>query len=105
MRVKGIGPVMAEVTIYSDGEDRARGGYINFEYDSATLGVFYRSVLGDCDHREMVEEENMVPNETIAAIFNGRDLPMLTERRLRVGSFVERDGLHVTLIEVIRKIR
>lgn len=105
MTVKGIGPVMAELTIYSDGEGNARGGYINFTYDSNTLGVFYRSVVGNCDHMEMVEEEDMVPNDTMAAIFNGRDLPMLTDRRLDVTEYVERDGLHETVIKVIRKIK
>ncbi|HET9744431.1 MAG TPA: hypothetical protein VFP97_01895 [Chitinophagaceae bacterium] len=104
MTVKGSGPVRAELTIYSDGQDSARGAYVKFGYDS-TLGIFSRSVVGNCDHKEMVEEEKMVPNETIAAIFNGRELPMLTERKLRPGQFIERDGLHVTVVDVLRKIR
>lgn len=105
MTVTGSGSVRTELTIYSDGQDSARGAYIQFEYDSTIHGRFTRSVVGNCDHREMVEEENMVPNETIASIFNGRDLPMLTDRRLRIGRFVERDGPHETVVEVLRKIR
>lgn len=104
MTVKGSGPVRAELTIYSDGQDSARGAYIKFEYDS-TLGRFSRSVVGNCDHKEMVEEEEMVPNETIASIFNGRDLPMLKGRRLRIGQFIERDGLNITVVDVLQKIR
>lgn len=104
MTVTGAGPVRTELTIYSDGQDSARGAYIKFEYDS-TLGRFSRSVVGNCDHKEMVEEEEMVPNETIASIFNGRDLPMLTERKLRPRQFIERDGLHITVVEVLRKVR
>ena len=53
----------------------------------------------------MVDEEKMVPNKTIASIFNGRDLPMLTERRLRVGRYVETEDQNETVVEVIRKIR
>lgn len=105
MTVTGSGKVNVELTIYSDGQDSARDAYIKFEYDSTTHGRFSRSVVGNCDHKEMVEEEYMVPNETIASIFNGRDLPMLTERRLRVGQFVEREGVHETVVEVLRKIR
>jgi hypothetical protein len=105
MTVTGSGTVRTELTIYSDGQGNARGAYVKFEYDSTTHGRFSRSVVGNCDHKEMVEEENMVPNETIASIFNGRDLPMLKERKLSVGRFVERDGLHETVVEIIRKVR
>lgn len=104
MTVTGSGPVRTELTIYSDGQNNARGGYIKFEYDS-TLGRFSHSVVGNCEHNEMVEEEEMVPNKTIASIFNGRDLPMLSERKLRVGRFVETDDQHETIVEVLRKLR
>jgi len=105
MTVKGSGKVSAELTIYSDGQDIAREAYIKFDYDSTTLGRFTRSVVGNCDNREMVEEESMVPNKTIASIFNGRDLPMLTKRTLVVGRYEEREGVHVTVVEVLRKVR
>jgi hypothetical protein len=47
----------------------------------------------------------MTPNETGAVIFNGRDLPMLTRRTLRVGTYVEKPGDHETVVEVLRKVR
>ncbi len=47
----------------------------------------------------------MVPNKTIASIFNGRDLPMLTNRTLRVGRYVETGSGNETVVEVLRKVR
>ena len=105
MTVKGSGSVEVELEIYSDGQDTARGAYIKIQHDSTTLGRFTRSVNGTCDLAEMAEEKDMIPNETVATIFNGKDLPMLKERRLRVGRYVERDGQHETVVEVLRKIR
>lgn len=91
-----------ELTIDTAG----RRAYIKFTYDSTTHGRFQKSVGGTCDQAQQAEEEFMTPNETIAAIFNGRDLPMLTtQRTLRVGRFVESDGGNQTVVEVLRKVR
>lgn len=102
MTVKGNGRVKTELELDTAG----RRAYIKFSYDSTTNGRFQKSVIGTCDQPQQAEEEYMTPNETIAAIFNGRDLPMLiTHRTLRVGTYVERDGRNVTEVKVIRKLR
>jgi Calx-beta domain len=98
MTVKGSGAVKTELKIHFDG----RGGYITAENES---GQFTKSVAGDCDQEQIGEERTMVPNGTIASVFNGRDLPMLTQRTLRVGQYQEIDGRNVILVEVLRKIR
>jgi|GEM_PF-1363918 Calx-beta domain. len=95
MTVIGSGPVKAELEIYFD----SRGGYIKIEH---TSGQFLKNVYGSCDHAQISEEQTMVPNKTIASIFNGRELPMLTDRTLRVGRLVETDGENETVVEVLR---
>lgn len=94
--VVGSGPVKTELEIQFD----SRGGYIKIN----NSGGFMKSVKGSCDQAQMAEELTMVPNKTIASIFNGRDLPMLTDRTLRVGRYVETDGDNETVIEILRKI-
>jgi len=99
MRVIGSGPVEAILKINYD----QRGGYIKFENKG---GPFLRSVTGTCDIPQMDEEETMIPNRTMASIFNGRDLPMLINRTLSVGRLVEDDGEgNVTVVEVLREIK
>jgi hypothetical protein len=102
MRVKGNGPVKVEL-VTSDSSTNQEA-WIKIRYDS-TMGNFTKSVNGDCDLAEMSEEQTMVPNKTIASIFNGRGLPMLTGRILRVGRFVESDDETETVVEVLRKIQ
>jgi hypothetical protein len=99
MTVKGSGPVRTELEVDSS----AGYGYIKIKYDS-TLVKFQRSVVGTCDHKQLIEEENMVPNESIASIFNGRELPMLKDRTLHVRKYVEKDGDFETVVEVLRKV-
>lgn len=100
MTVKGSGPVKTELEI----DTSAGYGYIKIKYD-ATLGKFQRSVVGTCDHKQLVEEENMVPNESIASVFNGRELRMLTDRTLQVGQrYIERADDNETVVEVLRKV-
>jgi hypothetical protein len=99
MRAVGSGPVYTTLEIYFDN----RGGYIKIENKSAS---FLRSLTGTCGQLQKDEERTMIPNKTIATIFNGRDLPMLTSRTLTVGRFVEDDGEgNVTVVEVLRVIR
>jgi len=100
MTVTGSGPVKTELEI----DTSAGYGYIKINYDS-TLGKFQRSVVGTCDHTQLVEEENMVPNESIAAIFNGKELPMLKDRTLHVRKYVDKDGDFETVVEVLRIVR
>ena len=97
IRIVGSGPVKAALDVYFDG----RGGYIKIE----AAGRYVRSASGTCDEEQTRLEEDMIPNRTIASIFNGRDLPMLTNRTLRVGRYEERDGDNVTVVEVLRVIR
>jgi hypothetical protein len=102
MTVKGRGRVYTELELDTAG----RSAYIKISYDSTRNGRFEKTVFGTCDQEQMAEEEYMTPNETIAAIFNGRDLPkLINHRTLRVGRYIERDGGNETLVEVIRKIR
>jgi hypothetical protein len=97
MTVIGSGPVKAELEIYFD----ARGGYIKIE---RTSGQFLSNVYGSCDQAQIDEEQTMVPIKTIASIFNGRELPMLTDRTLKVGRWVETDGENETVVEVLRVV-
>ncbi|HEY6503440.1 MAG TPA: hypothetical protein VIZ28_05640 [Chitinophagaceae bacterium] len=104
MRVKGNGPV--EVELQTSDSSTNQETWIKIRYDS-TMGNFTKSVNGDCDLAEMSEERIMVPNETIASIFNGRGLPMLTSRILQVRRYpADRDDTgNETVIEVLHKIR
>ncbi|MEO7924107.1 MAG: Calx-beta domain-containing protein [Chitinophagaceae bacterium] len=99
MRLIGSGSVNTQLEIYFD----QRGGYVKIENKS---GSFLQSVTGTCGEEQMDEEKGMIPNKTMASIFNGRDLPMLTNRTLSVGRYVEDDGEgNVTVVEVLRKIK
>lgn len=99
MTAVGSGPVKTKLDIYFDG----RGGYVNID-DSG--GPFMRSLTGNCGQLQMDEEKPMIPFKTIATIFNGRDLPMLTNRTLRVGRYVEDDHEgNVTVVDVLRQLR
>lgn len=98
MTVLGSGPVTTELEIYYD----HRGGYIKNENKT---GDFISVVLGSCDQQQIDEEKGMVPNKTIASVFNGRDLFKLTTRTLQVGKYVETENGFETVVEVLRKIR
>jgi hypothetical protein len=101
MTVTGAGPVNTELEMDPD----AGYGYIKIKYDSS-LGMFTRSVSGSCDQFQMTEEQKMIPNETVAAIFNGKELPMLTERTIRKRLYPSDKGAEgETEVEVIRKLR
>jgi len=98
--VTGSGLVKTELTIYYDG----RGGYIQIR-DTTSQG-FRKHAGGTCDPAEIAEERQMIPLKTIATVFNGLDLPMLTHRTLRAGpSQFVRSPEGELLVEVIRKIR
>ena len=100
MTVKGSGPVNTDLEI----DTSSGGGYIKIEYQPQAL-AFNKSVVGTCDHKQLIEEEDLVPNKSIAAIFNGKELPMLRDRILRVGKYVEKDGDTEIVVEVLRKVR
>lgn len=99
MTVNGNGPVKTELEI-----DTAAGyGYIKIDYDSTKLGAFTRHVYGTCDPQEMKEEEDNVPNNTIAAIFNGLELRSLKNTpKLRIGTYTESGPGGKTVVKVIR---
>jgi len=84
--------------------DTAAGyGYIKIDYDSTKLGAFTRHVYGTCDPQEMKEEEDNVPNNTIAAIFNGMELRSLKNTPiLRAGTYRESGPGGETVVKVIR---
>lgn len=104
MTVIGSGTVTTELELYFNGpgQDSARGGYIKIEDKS---GQFVKMVSGSCDKEEMKEEQDMVPNKTIASIFNGYELSMLKTRTLRIGRYVLTGDAGVTTVEVLRKIQ
>jgi hypothetical protein len=106
MTVTGKGPVKTQLELYFNGpgQDSSRGGYININYNTK-LGPFTKSVTGDCDPTETNEEQTMVPNKTIASIFNGAELPMLKTRTLRKGTYVETGPSGKLEIEVLRKVQ
>jgi hypothetical protein len=98
MTVMGSGIVKAELEIYYD----QRGGYINIEDEN---NEFIKLVFGSCNKNEMYDEQDMVPNKSIASVFNGIDLLMLTDRTLQVGRYVERVDGSEMIVEVLRVIK
>ena len=101
MTIRGSGPVKIELELDSTGTGY---GYIKLNYEPS-LGIFLRSVMGGCDRQQMIEEESMVPNETKASIFNGKELPLPTHT-LRVGRYVKDEGDgNVAVVEILRKIQ
>lgn len=95
LSVFGYGPIAVELTI-SEG---ARGGYIKFDenYQGPSL-PFIGGATGSCDVEQTNEETKMVPYKTIGSVFNGLELPMLTDRTLRVGRYPPSTGdLQVTV--------
>jgi hypothetical protein len=98
MSVLGSGTVNTELEVYFD----ARGGYIKIENKT---GGFISMVTGDCEQAEMDEETTMVPNKTIASIYNGYELTELTDRTLQVKKYVHRGDAGELIFDVIRKIR
>jgi hypothetical protein len=105
MNVNGSGPVKVELEI----DESAGYGYIKFKYD-ASLGQFQRSVNGSCDQLQMTEEQKMIPNETIAAIFNGLQLDMLsgikTLGQLQLNKeYSDKMEYGIVNVQVLRKVR
>lgn len=98
MSVIGSGQVNVELEVQSD----ARGGYIKFVNSP---GPFIKTVFGSCDAAEMKEQETMVPDNSIASVFNGNDLPELINRTLTIGRFVMNSDDGETVVEVLRKIK
>jgi len=70
--VAGSGPVKTELEIQSD----ARGGYIQIK-DTTSQG-FTKNVGGTCSPEQTDEERKMVPLKSIASVFNGLELPVLS---------------------------
>ena len=104
MTVNGDGPVYTDLDL-----DTAAGyGYVKINYDSASLvklgkfSKFTKHVYGTCDPQEMKEEEDdNVPNNTIAAIFNGCELRSLKNTpKLRPGKYSESGPDGTTTVEV-----
>jgi hypothetical protein len=97
LNVNGSGKVYTELEIYSD----QRGGYINIENKD---GLFKRTVSGGC--KDQIDDEwTMVPNKSITSVFNGCELPQLTNRTLRKGIYAVTGADGKTVVEVLRKIR
>jgi Calx-beta domain-containing protein len=104
MSVVGLGYVTTDLQIDS------LDGYAYIKIDCDTT-KFYRNVVGDCFSQLGGEQQN-VPNNSIASIFNGLKFEMLIDatgrplRTLRKGRYSQTDDDgNVTTVEVIRKIR
>ena len=97
MGVNGSGKVFTELEIYSD----QRGGYIKIENKD---GKFKKTVAGDCAD-QIGAEWTMVPNKSIASVFNGSELPELTNPTLLKGIYSATGADGKTVVEVVRKIR
>lgn len=101
--VDGSGLVKTELEIQYD----QRGGYIQIK---DTVPGFKRNVTGTCDPQEMLEEQTMVPLKSIASIFNGTELPMLTQRTLRAVKYPQKyppigvDGGKI-VVEVLEAVK
>lgn len=98
MSVIGSGQVDVGLEVQSD----ARGGYIKMENET---GNFLKLVFGSCDAGEMKEVEDMVPVNSIASVFNGNDLPKLTNRTLTIGRYVMNSDDGETVVTVVRRIK
>ena len=107
IRVNGSGTVFTELIIYFDSKDEqgtfdSRGGYIKIENRD---GKFQRVVTGECSD-QIDEEWTMVPNKSVASIFNGNLLSIIDTRTLRKGVYEGSDEVgNYTMVEVLRKIR
>ncbi|MGH2553342.1 MAG: Calx-beta domain-containing protein [Chitinophagaceae bacterium] len=98
--IVGSGLVPAELKVSFDG----RGAYIKLGNASDR---FMKNVSGTCDKGQIDEERTMVPDKTIASVFNGTDLAMLVDRTLRIGRYVQPGDDHEIeiVVEVLRKIK
>lgn len=97
MSINGTGKVYTELEIYDD----RRGGYINIENKD---GQFKKTVTGSC-MTQIADVWAMVPNESIASVFNGNELPMLKQRTLKPGIYKSSGETGETVVEVLRKIK
>ncbi|TAL46548.1 MAG: hypothetical protein EPN92_06015 [Chitinophagaceae bacterium] len=102
--VGGSGLVKTELEIQSD----QRGGYIQIK--DTTPSGFKKNVTGSCDPQEMIEEHAMVPIKSIASVFNGMELPMLTQKTLRAQKYPQKyppvrvDGGEI-VVEVLQEVK
>jgi hypothetical protein len=112
MSVASFGDVMTELKLDTSAHEGY--GYIQIHYDPTKNYFAYKTVVGSCFSQLGGELQN-IPDNSIASVFNGRELPMLIDRStgrpqqlkiLRVGVYSQTDNEgNVTLIRVKRKIR
>lgn len=107
LNVKFVGDAMAELVI----DEADRGSYIKFHHDT-TKHIQYLKSAGGCITLNAAEKQ-LVPDNSIAAIFNGKELPMLIDissgrplKKLGVGVYSEKDDAgNLTVVKVFRKVR
>ena len=100
--VNGSGKVYTELELKYGSNTESRGGYIKIENKD---GQFIRKVRGNCNAQEIDEEWTMIPNKSIASVFNGYEFSMLTTRTLRTGVYTDTDKFgNTTVLQVLRKI-
>ncbi len=91
-------------------DETDRGGYIKIHQD--TKNHTYTKNVGGCITLNAPEIQ-LVPDNSIANIFNGRELPMLINissgrplKKLGVGVYSQTDDAgNLTIVEVLRKVR
>jgi hypothetical protein len=103
--VAGSGLVKTELEIQSD----ARGGYIQIK-DTTSRG-FTKNVGGTCGREQTDEERKMVPLKSIASVFNGLELQVLSVvrslRELEVNKKYEQQmgNGNKVVVEVLRAVK
>jgi hypothetical protein len=91
--VAGGGPVNVELSVYFDD----RGGYVTA---TQAKGPFAAKAGGTCGQEAIDAERDAFPDDSMANIFNGIDLP-LPSGPLRVGRYAEEN----VAMEVVRVVR
>jgi hypothetical protein len=93
--VVGSGPLNAQLSVYADD----RGGYIKAK---KAPGTFVANVSGTCDQAAIREERSSFPDNSMANVFDGNELP-LPSGPLRVGRYTDGD-LTLDVLRVVRSV-
>lgn len=97
IRAIGAGVMNTELTVYADN----RGGYVKV---SKAPGAFLTSISGSCDAALIDEERSAFPNDSMAVMFNGQELPLSQSGPLQVGRYAD-GGVLVEVLRVVHRNR
>lgn len=110
LQVTYVGDVTVDLEIDSTTE---QGGYIKIAEKPGLLSPLLKKVSGSCTSKLIAGEYQNVPDNCVAAVFNGRQLSMLIDvatgrplKTLKVGEYREKDEEgNITRLKVLRKVR